>query len=403
MVRNYVPAKNGLGTVGLYELCSGEFYTNLGTGEFTPGAVIPGIVTISALSGVTDVKVNTVSVVDSEGVANVSVDFSTLAGSPDDNLSLRTILGQKLNANTAIQPNTKCKITYDMNGLVTGGSNLQASDIPNLTLSKITDVTATATEVNYTSGVTSAIQTQLNNKEPADTTILKKANVINNVTSTNIDLPLSANQGKVLQTEINNLKNIGRFLAILDSSAGTVSSQPSGSVGDTYAYKVGDYYRVGAAGAYGPKGTATYTIDATSGSSNFEQGETSYGIGDVIYCSNLTETTSTWVRQASSGGGTVQDVQKNGVSVLNGGIANVIVPTKTSDITNDSGYTNASEVQAQIQNYHDSTKQDAIDSSHKLSSDLVDDTNHTNKFVNDTEKTTWNNKQDSIQVRDIYE
>lgn len=36
--------------------------------------------------------------------------------------------------------------------------------------------------------------------------------------------------------------------------------------------------------------------------------------------------------------------------------------------------------------------QRVIDSSHKLSSDLVDDTNKTNKFVTSAEKTTWNNK-----------
>lgn len=40
-------------------------------------------------------------------------------------------------------------------------------------------------------------------------------------------------------------------------------------------------------------------------------------------------------------------------------------------------------------------KQDAIDSSHKLSADLVDDTNTTNKFTNATEKQTWNGKQDT--------
>jgi len=128
---------------------------------------------------------------------------------------------------------------------------------------------------------------------------------------------------QTLQTEINNLKSIGRFLAILDASNGTVSSQPFGSVGDSYSYKVGDYYRVGTAGTYVPKSTATYIIDETSGSSNFEQGSVSYGIGDLIYCSNLTETTSTWVKQQSSGGGTVQDVQVNGTSILSGGIANI--------------------------------------------------------------------------------
>lgn len=40
------------------------------------------------------------------------------------------------------------------------------------------------------------------------------------------------------------------------------------------------------------------------------------------------------------------------------------------------------------------TKQSTIDSTHKLSSDLVDDTNKTNLFTNTTEKTTWNNKYD---------
>jgi hypothetical protein len=39
-----------------------------------------------------------------------------------------------------------------------------------------------------------------------------------------------------------------------------------------------------------------------------------------------------------------------------------------------------------------SGKQSTIDNSNKLSSDLVDDTNKTNKFVTDAEKTTWNNK-----------
>lgn len=38
--------------------------------------------------------------------------------------------------------------------------------------------------------------------------------------------------------------------------------------------------------------------------------------------------------------------------------------------------------------------QTKIDSSHKLSSDLVDDTNQTNKFVTSSEKQTWNNKYD---------
>ena len=56
---------------------------------------------------------------------------------------------------------TKCKITYNAQGLVTAGADLSASDIPSLTLSKISDVTATATEVNVLDGIT-ATTTELN-------------------------------------------------------------------------------------------------------------------------------------------------------------------------------------------------------------------------------------------------
>ena len=83
----------------------------------------------------------------------------------------------KVDSNTAITGGTKCKITYDSKGLVTSGSDLTASDIPSITLSKISDITATAsevnvldgitattTELNYVDGVTSAIQDQLDDK-----------------------------------------------------------------------------------------------------------------------------------------------------------------------------------------------------------------------------------------------
>lgn len=41
-------------------------------------------------------------------------------------------------------------------------------------------------------------------------------------------------------------------------------------------------------------------------------------------------------------------------------------------------------------------KQDTIDTTHKLSADLVDDSSSTNKLTNATEKETWNGKQDAI-------
>lgn len=41
-------------------------------------------------------------------------------------------------------------------------------------------------------------------------------------------------------------------------------------------------------------------------------------------------------------------------------------------------------------------KQNTIDNTHKLNSDLVDDTSSSNKFVTTSEKTTWNNKQNTL-------
>lgn len=46
--------------------------------------------------------------------------------------------------------------------------------------------------------------------------------------------------------------------------------------------------------------------------------------------------------------------------------------------------------------YNLSSKQDTIDASHKLSADLVDDTNTTNKFVTTAEKNAWNGKQNAL-------
>lgn len=65
-------------------------------------------------------------------------------------------LAGKVDANTAITGATKCKITYDSKGLVTAGADLEASDIPSLTLAKISDVTASATEVNVLDGITAS-------------------------------------------------------------------------------------------------------------------------------------------------------------------------------------------------------------------------------------------------------
>lgn len=58
-----------------------------------------------------------------------------------------------LAGNTPITPGTAAKVTYDAKGLVTGGGNLAASDIPNLPASKITSGTNSAFNKDFGTAV----------------------------------------------------------------------------------------------------------------------------------------------------------------------------------------------------------------------------------------------------------
>ena len=55
--------------------------------------------------------------------------------------NIANALANKVDKNTEITGASKCKITYDNKGLVTGGTDLVATDIPDLNASKITDGT----------------------------------------------------------------------------------------------------------------------------------------------------------------------------------------------------------------------------------------------------------------------
>ena len=172
----------------------GKIYTfSTGLTE-SSGTVTLDKATVSALGGVivgTNVSVaadGTISVADASTSAKGVIEIATDAEASTGTDTVRAInakqLATKVTANGAITGATKCKITYDSKGLVTAGADLSASDIPSLTLSKISDVTATAaevnvldgitastTELNYCDGVTSAIQTQIDNK------VTKNANI----------------------------------------------------------------------------------------------------------------------------------------------------------------------------------------------------------------------------------
>lgn len=62
-------------------------------------------------------------------------------GDEGSHLTKATADGYYVAKNEVITGATKCKITYDAKGLVTGGADLAASDIPALAASKITSGT----------------------------------------------------------------------------------------------------------------------------------------------------------------------------------------------------------------------------------------------------------------------
>ena len=95
-------------------------------------------------------------------------------------------LSGKVDKNDAITGDTKCKVTYDNKGLVTAGADLEASDIPNLTLAKITDVTATAAEVNVLDGITASTE-ELNILDGV-TASASEINVLDGITASTAEL-----------------------------------------------------------------------------------------------------------------------------------------------------------------------------------------------------------------------
>jgi hypothetical protein len=80
--------------------------------------------------------------------------------------AIQTQLDGKVDENAAITGATKTKITYDAKGLVTAGADLAASDLPSgIDATKIADGSVTNAEFQYLGSVTSDIQTQLNGKQ----------------------------------------------------------------------------------------------------------------------------------------------------------------------------------------------------------------------------------------------
>ena len=114
----------------------------------------------------------------------------------------------------------------------------------------------------------------------AGATALQPSDVVNTTGSTATNKPLSANMGKSLQDQIDNLSARGRFLALWNCATGLAESNPPES---PYTYKTGDYFIVGTVASgggtnYRPSG-ASYTTGVASTTVETE----AVGVDDVYY------------------------------------------------------------------------------------------------------------------------
>ena len=218
--------------------------------------------------------------------------------------------------------------------------------------------------------------------------------VIDNVTSSSTTDALSANQGKVLQDQIDDLKALWKFLSLWDASTWLPISFPEST---PYTYSTWDYYLVetiasGTWTNYRPSGSSyTGTASTTAETDELEIWDMyiydwqiwllQINHGKTVSFANLSwqpsdnanlatalnakADTSSLATVATSGSyadlsnkptiPTVNNatltIQKNWTTVKtftanasSNVTANITVPTKTSDITNDSGFLTSSDL-----------------------------------------------------------
>lgn len=248
-------------------------------------------------------------------------------------------------------------------------------------------------------------------------------NVINNVTSTSTSDALSANQGKALQDQIDDLKAMGRFLSLWDCETWMPISFP---LATPYNYQTWDYFlveNVDTTTNYRPNGVQyTGTASTTVETDEVEVWDLyiydwavwllQINHGKSVSFANLAgqptdnaalatalnakADTSSLATVATSGSyndltnkPTIPAAQVNSDWNANSGVAQILnkptIPTSTSQLNNDSWFITSS--------YHDSSKQDTLSAGTGISI--------TSNTVSNTWVTSVNTNTGDVTVNDV--
>ena len=112
----------------------GENFGAVFVGHDLVSSKILDISVAAAVDGLSEVTVKFVDMTQNDGIGTLT--FKSEAGAV---ATLKEELKKAVVANAPIEGATHTKITYDSKGLVTGGSDLTADDIPSINHSKISD------------------------------------------------------------------------------------------------------------------------------------------------------------------------------------------------------------------------------------------------------------------------
>lgn len=163
---------------------------------------------------------------------------------------------------------------------------------------------------------------------------LGSLNVILHVEKTPHDVNVTDGSPETIVPEITELVERAEAAAevLLDCSAIATTLQAGSNATASYDVDEGVF-------TFGiPRGNKGDTGDTGVGISSITKTGTS-GLVDTYTITYTNGNTTTFtVTNGQNGTGSVSDVWQNGVSVLDGDTAKVVVPTKTSDLTNDSGF-----------------------------------------------------------------